>query len=161
MAVDEYFSSHDFVVFQDESLRDEAVRAVDTILSGAAPVRRSQLYAITAVTRGAGLAGLRKLAERQKEKNTKKENEAFWSHLNDLLSAGSKSSPSLFLFLRSVLLQRGVIEDENRIEAKIEQRQTRKRNKVLIEAFMEHVIEVYFEHFTCHYFYMASQRSER
>lgn len=153
MTLDEYLASTDFKVFLDETLRDEAIRAADDILSKGKPIKRHQMHAIPSVIQGAGLPGLRKLAEKQKEKNTNQENKAFWTEIEALLSATPTSELSLFRLVQSLLHDRGCLDSEETGQDKQQQRQIRKRNRVTVEHVMEGVIGVYFEHFNCHYSY--------
>ncbi|MFH1114074.1 MAG: hypothetical protein V1792_09160 [Pseudomonadota bacterium] len=158
MTLDEYLVSPDFLAFQDEALRHEAIRAVRTILSAAPAVKRNQLQVIPSVIQGASLDGLRRLAEQQKGKNTKRENKDFWTRIHQLLSATESSEAALYPFLRSFLLERGIIEDVDGTAEKKDLKQMQKRQRVMVEAFMERIIGVYFEHFTCHYFLEIGQR---
>lgn len=157
MTLDEYLASPDFLVFQDEILRDHAMDAVKRILSEEESIKRHQLHSIPGVIQGAGLAGLRELAQKQKEKNTDSKNKAFWTRVHTLLSPTGRSDPSLFSFLESVLRERGFLEREETLQDRKEQKKIRKRNQVIVEALMEKVLGVYFEHFTCHYFFKAKQ----
>ena len=153
MTLDEYLSSAEFQLFQDEALRAEAVRAVDVIREKSTDVKRHQLHSISSVIQAAGLRGLRSLSEKQKEKNYK--NKDFWAQVEALLSPAAASDISLVQFLKTELLKRGSIQSDDHIEDKKEQRQIRKGNNVVITELMEHILAVYFEHFTCHYFFIT------
>lgn len=157
MTLDEYLVSPDFQVFQDETLRHEAIRAAESILSRCPAIKRHQLHAIPAVVLGAGLGGLKALAGKQNEKNTNSANKAFWTEIDALLSKASTSEVSLFHFLKAMLLECGAIENEDVVQDKKEQKRLRKRNSDLIEIMMEQVLGLYFEHFNCHYFYKSRQ----
>lgn len=157
MTLDEYLSSPAFQQFQDENLHKEAVRAADNILERTDAVKSHQLYAIPAVIQGGGLEGIVELASKQKEKNSNTKNKAFWTEIAAILSKTDSSEVSLFHFLKSVLLERGLIENEEQVQDRKEQKQLRKRNRSLVEIVMERLLGVYFEHFICHYFYKTSQ----
>jgi hypothetical protein len=161
VTLQEYLASSDFGAFIDEVLRNEAIQAVDFILSTGRSIKRHQLHAIPAVIQGAGLDGLRDLAKKQKEKNTKGENKAFWGHIDALLSQTPTSGPSLFGFLLSTLGERGLIASEEAAGDAMMKRQVRKRNREIIDGVMGRVIGVYFEHFNCHYFYRAIAGGKR
>ncbi len=155
MTLDEFLETDDFQRFMDEELRLEAVRGVDALIRKLdKTIKRHQLHAIAGVIQGAGLPGLRDLAKHQKEKNTNKANKAFWGEMQGLLVPGAQQSElSLFQFLQDLLAGRGLLEDEARAETPVAQKQTRRRNRDAVEAVMAAVLGVYFEHFTCHYFY--------
>jgi hypothetical protein len=125
--------------------------------TGSKDVGRHQLQAIPGVIRGAGLKGVRELAEKQKEKNSRMENKAFWTCIDGLLSKSSGNRNSLFLSIKTMLLERGFIQDEEAAVEKKEQKQLRKRNNDLVEIVMEQILDVYFEHFNCHYFHQSGQ----
>jgi hypothetical protein len=151
MNLDEYLSSPEFKAFQDETLRNEAVRAVEKIHQIAGGVKRHQLHGIQGVIQGAGLKGLVDLAVKQKEKN-KSVNKVFWAEIDGLLSKMGGSEISLFHFIRAILMEKGFIENEDAVEDRVEQRRVRKNNNQQIEIVMENALGVYFEHFVCHYF---------
>jgi len=156
MTLDEYLKSAHFLAVQDEALRDAAIRAVETIRQNHTPVKRHQLHAIPSIIQGSGLTGLRYLAQKQKEKNSTTRNKEFWAAIDDLLSATSSSETSLFGFLQTLLLEQGLLEPEASAE-KNTQKQIRKRNRTITEGVMDEILNVYFEHFNCHYFIKAQQ----
>lgn len=161
MKLDEFLMSSEFQRFQDEALRAEAIRAVEKIRNIAVNVKRHQLHGIQGVIQGAGLKGLMELAEKQKNKNTKAANKAFWSEIDGLMSKTMASDISLFRFMKNVLLETGCIENEEAIGDKKEQKQARKRNHQIVDMALEKVISAYFEHFTCHYFYQHIEGGAR
>lgn len=161
MTVNEFIESTDFQVFLDETLRREATRAAEVVLDLGKKVKRHQMHVIPSVIQAAGLDGLRKLADRQKDKNTRTENKAFWTEISSLLSSTATTDLSLFAFLQSFLRERGFLDPEEETQDKVTQKQIRKRNKLITEGLMENVIGVYFEHFNCHYYYKTSKGSEK
>jgi len=157
MTLNEYLKSAKFQAVQDEALRDAALRAAENILREHVAVKRHQLHAIPSIIQGAGLLGLREMAQKQKEKNSNSKNKAFWSAIDDLLSATSVSEVSLYRFLQTLLLESHFVESEETSADKNTQKQIRRRNKVIIEGVMDDILDVYFEHFNCHYFFKIQQ----
>jgi uncharacterized protein YihD (DUF1040 family) len=160
MTLDEFVKSTDFQVFLDETLRREAIRAAEMVLARGKKVKRHQMHVIPSVIQAAGLDGLRKLADRQKDKNTRQENKAFWIEIHSLLSSDT-SELSLLAFLQSFLRERGFLDPVEQSQDKVTQKQIRKRDKQITEGVMESIIGVYFEHFNCHYYYKTSTGGER
>jgi len=155
MELTEYLKSKDFLLFQDEALRNEACKAVQHYLKKAQrPAEKAQLYSIPSVIRAGGRATLEKLAKNQAEKNTKLENKAFWQFLLDLLFNLEPPDFALRHFLRQHLSNLGFLESETAQGlTKPEQRQIRKANRAKVDLVMDSLLAVYFEHFNCHYFY--------
>lgn len=160
MTLNEYLKSAQFQAVQDEALRDAAIRAAETIHQQVA-VKRHQLHAIPAIIQGSGLSGLRELAQKQKEKNSNSRNKEFWGAVDGLLSATNVSGVSLFGFIQALLLERGFLEPEENSADKNAQKQIRKLNRTIIEGAMNDILNVYFEHFNCHYFLITQQGGSR
>lgn len=160
MTVDEFVKSTDFQVFLDETLRHEAIRAAEMVLTRCKKVKRHQMRVIPSVIQAAGLDGLRKLADRQKDKNTKQENKAFWKEIHSLLSSDI-SDLSLVAFLQSFLRDKGFLDPVEHSQDKMTPKQIRKKIKQITEGLMESIIWVYFEHFNCHYYYKTSKGGEK
>ena len=72
MTIDDYLDSEDFLLFLDETLRQQACQAVDFFLERNEPAAKTQLYSIPAMIQAKGLEGLNKLTEYQKEKAEQK-----------------------------------------------------------------------------------------
>jgi hypothetical protein len=140
--------SYSFHLLQDEAMRKNACQAVDHFLKDQKPVKKAQLYAIPLVIQAKGLSGLRDLIDNQKNKNTKKENKAFWLFLSDIILSNSGHEFSLRKFL---------LQDETSAIEKKDQNKIRKANKAIVNEIMEYVLPIYFEHFNCHYFYRTRQ----
>ncbi|MFZ5570172.1 MAG: hypothetical protein ACOZF0_07195 [Thermodesulfobacteriota bacterium] len=152
--MNDFLFSQDFEMFMDEALRIEAIKAVDAIIcKSEKAISRHQLHSIPSVIQGAGLSGLKHLVKKQKEKNINNVNKDFWLEIDGLLSDTGGSAISLFRFLKTYLLERGLIENEDHLQDKNDQKQVRKRNKDLVEMVMSRILGIYFEHFNCHYYY--------
>ncbi len=154
MSLEAYIDSDDFRLFIDEALRQNACRAVEKFFDDYEPVKNSQLHSIPIVIQSGGFTELRKLAENQKNKNTKEKNKKFWGFIYDLIVADPGTEFSLRSFIQKQLQIQGLLKDETGISDKKEQKQIRKVNKALIDEIVERVLPIYFEHFNCHYFYM-------
>lgn len=149
--------SYSFHLLQDEAMRKNACRAVDHFLKDQKPIKKVQLYAIPLVIQAKGLSGLRGLVDNQKNKNTKKENKAFWLFLSDLILSNPGPEFSLRKFLLDQQQIKALLQDETSAIEKKEQKKIRKANKAIVDEIMEYVLQVYFEHFNCHYFYRTRQ----
>jgi hypothetical protein len=151
MELNDYMALPAFELLKDEALRTRAVEAAEDInRKSEKPITRHQLHSIAGIIRGAGLSGLKELAKKQKEKNFK--NQVFWREIEALISESAASENSLFQFTKTILLERGLLENEDHAKEKKEQKQIRNRNKPIIADCMNEILEVYFEHFTCHYY---------
>lgn len=157
MTLEDYLVSDDFQRFQDETLYLQACQAVEAYLNGHEKrATKSQLYAIPAVIQGGGLSGLRTLGKSQKEKNTKEVNKKFWEFLYSLVDkTGEPPAFSLVACVREELMIRGLWQDETGVTEKIEQKRLKKENQKLLDAVVEESLAVYFEDFTCQYFYQC------
>ncbi len=151
MAVDRLTATDEFHNFLDESLRENACRAVDTFLEKHEPVDNTQLHGIPGVVKAAGLGGLRKLVDKQKSKNTKKKNQEFWGFLHELIFA--TPGPEYSIRHYAVTIAGDLIKDESGGSEKKEQKRIRKENKAIVEDIVARLLPTYFEHFNCHYFY--------
>jgi hypothetical protein len=102
MNADEFdFKAHSFHLLQDEAMRQNACQAVDLFLKDHTPVKNAQLHSIPIVIQAKGLSGLRDLIENQKNKNTKKDNKAFWEFMWGLILAYPGPQFSLRYFLQN------------------------------------------------------------
>ena len=149
--------SYSFHLLQDEAMRKNACHTVDHFLNDKKPVKNTQLHSIPLIIQAKGLAGLRDLIENQKNKNTKKENKAFWLFLSDIILSNSCPEFSLRYFLHNQPQIKALLQDESTAIEKKEQKKIRKTNKAIVDEIMEYVLAVYFEHFNCHYFYRTRQ----
>lgn len=149
--------SYSFYLLQDEAMRQNACHAVDHFLKDQKPIKKAQLYAIPLVIQTKGLSELRGLIENQKNKNTKKENKAFWLFLSDLILSNPGPEFSLRKFLLDQPQIKALLQDETSAIEKKEQKKIWKANKTIVDEIMEYVLPVYFEHFNCHYFYRTRQ----
>ena len=138
-------------------MRKNACQAVDHFLKGQKPVKNAQLHAIPLVIQAKGLSGLRFLVDNQKNKNTNKENKAFWSFLSDIILSNSGPEFSLRKFLLDQQQIKALLQDEMSATGKKDQNKIRKANKSIVNEIMEYALPVYFEHFNCHYFYRTGQ----
>jgi hypothetical protein len=149
--------SYSFHLLQDEAMRKNACQAVDHFLKDQQPVKNAQLHTIPLVIQAKGLSGLRELIDKQKRKNTKRENKAFWLFLSNLILLNPGPKFSLRCFLQNQSQINFLLQDETSAIEKKEQKKIRKANKAIVDEIMEHVLQVYFEHFNCHYFYRTRQ----
>jgi len=156
----EYLDSDGFRLFQDQPLRQHACRAVEELCKNNSSkdfVKRSQLHSIPTVIQAGGLEGLRKLVKQQTEKNTNKRNEKFWSFLSSHILISSHNKDSFTIFLRDYLAS--FLEDEALSgNDKNHRNQIKKENKKKMTLAIDKVLPIYFEHFNCHYFYLAGQQ---
>lgn len=152
-----HLASAEFRLFKDEELRNRAIVTVDRIIRELNDerlklVKRSQIHSIAATIQAHGIGGLVVLAKHQKEKNTKKENEKFWSllyqHLTDL-----DDPESLRPIAIRILTPLQIVKDVKSIQDKGEQGRQKTLNKEAIDAFLDAITATYFEHFVCHFFY--------
>lgn len=161
MTLDEFMRSAEFSLLMDEALREEARKAAEAVLAKTRPVKRHQIYAIPSILQGEGYDGLLKMCENQKKKNSNKTNKAFWKEIDDILSPESSSDTSFYRFVQFLLQDRGFLENEADQQGKVEKKQVRKRNKELTKMVVDHISAVYFEHFTCHYFFVSQAQTRR
>lgn len=153
MNVEEYISTEKFSLFEDETLRNMACRAVEQFLQENKEVKRSQLTPIPSVIQAGSLPFLERLVKNQKEKNSKETNKNFWLFMENILSPTFTLDFSLYRAIEAMLAEEGLLEDEGASKEKVQQRQVRKANRERIKAVIKHCLPVYFEHFNCHYFY--------
>lgn len=153
----EFMESDFFHLLQDEAMRKNACQAVDHFLKDKKPVKNAQLHAIPLVIQDKGLSRLRALIDKQKSKNTKKENKAFWLFLSDIILSNSGPEFSLRKFLLDQPQIQALLQDEATAIEKKDQNKIRKANNAIVNEVIEHVLPVYFEHFNCHYFYRTRQ----
>ncbi|HPQ40869.1 MAG TPA: hypothetical protein PLV45_10895 [bacterium] len=157
MEVKDILQSPDFKVLLDEGLRQKACEAAEAIELPKA-ISKSQLYVIPSVIQSSGLVGLRALAEHQKEKKKDDEIKAFWSFIDDLLNPNPNEKKSLCRYAEKLLRDKNLLKDESESDSKQEKKAIRKDNKAKVDELMESIIGVYFEHFTCQFFYMKKGR---
>ncbi|MBW1987364.1 MAG: hypothetical protein JRI50_09115 [Deltaproteobacteria bacterium] len=157
MTIDDYLDSEDFLLFLDETLRQQACQAVDFFLERNEPAAKTQLYSIPAMIQAKGLEGLNKLTKKQKEKNTNQTNKQFWEFVRTLIDVSGGQPPpfSLVSLVRQELTNNNLLDNEARVSEKAEQKKIRKANRNLTIKVMERALPVYFEHFNCHYFYKS------
>jgi len=162
MTFENYLTSEDFLRFQDETLRSNAVMAAEKYLSANAgkPVDRKQLHAIPAAIMAGGGGELRRLTNNQKEKNSNQHIKAFWSFLSDQIFNVSGPEDGLQAVLRKSLSDRKFIQDETACEDKKERNRIKKEDKARIDMAMEAALPIYFEHFNCHYFFQRMLTSK-
>ena len=151
-------SSKAFLLFLDEKLRKNACNAADKFLSGNRPVKNTQLQAILPVVQANGLSALKDLAEQQRNKNTNERNRKFWEFIHGLVIAEQGSEFSLRSMIKDHPDVRKLLKDEGATSERLEQRRIRRENRDLIDTLVDRVLPVYFEHFTCHYFYTTNRR---
>lgn len=156
MRVEQYLSSGEFLHFQDENLRDHACGLVDQYLKENDPVDKSQLHAIPAAIQAGGFRELGRLVDQQRSKNTKQKNQAFWNFLFVNIMKQPGDEGSLPALLRAKLVEKGLLEDESGAQERAERNRIKKENKAAMETFFNGLLEEYFEHFNCHYFYRRS-----
>jgi hypothetical protein len=161
MTLNEFMTSAEFSLLMDETLREEARKVAEAVLAKTSPVKRHQIYAIPSILQGEGYIGLLDMCKNQKNKNSKEANKAFWREIDDILSPESSSDTSLYRFVQSLLQDRKFLENEAEQQGKVERKQVRKRNKELTKMVMDHISAVYFEHFTCHYFFVSQAQTRR
>lgn len=155
MGADEFIASKEFILFQDERLRLHACEAVAYFLKNSEAVDKSQLYAIPSAIHASGLAGLKKLSDNQKQKNSRVKNKAFWGFVSDLLFKIPEPEYSLRRCIRNELEHKHLLASEEGADSKKEIRIIRKGNKARIDQIMNQTLPIYFEHFNCHYFYQT------
>lgn len=168
MTIKDFLESPEFELFKDEKLRKQATHAVNSILHRSTkPISRHQLHSILNVIQGAEThkesAAIRELAAKQKEKNTNRTNKAFWTEIDDILSAtpsallntgrNNRDSISLFESLKNVLSEQNLLKNEDPTFDEETLERVKKNNNDRVEILMNKVISTYFEHFTCHYYY--------
>ena len=123
MTLDELLASPRFLAFLDEDIRRHAVAAARAIIEeDGIPVSSRQLHSIPAIIQGAGLKGLREVAEHQASKNTHKERRAFWAKIKEILDPYNNSRLSLATAVRPLLLENGLIRDENAVQNRQERK---------------------------------------
>jgi hypothetical protein len=149
---EEYVHSPDFRRFLDETLHEAALSAATELATNSETSSKHQLHSINSVIKGAGLKGIRTLAESQKNKSTNEKNRAFWSKVSDIIQGDENKEHSLKKLLKSHLNGLGYLESEVGI-TKASSKAVRKMNSGKIDEFTNTIIEVYFEHFVCHYLY--------
>jgi hypothetical protein len=170
MTTEEFLHSSDFALIMDELMQTKACEAAEKFLDSirqedgsikpADRVDPSQIHSIQDMIRGGGLYGLRLLAKEQKSKNTNKKNKRFWEYIYGLIEQSSegKDRTSLYDIVMHELELRNILEDEQAVSDKLQQRGIRKRNRATIEEFMNRAVANYFEHFNCHYLYRITNK---
>lgn len=158
MTIDQLAASSDFQLFMDEVLRKHACRSVEKFLDDYKAVDKSQIYTILAVIQAKGLLGLRNLVEKQKPKRNK--NEKFWEFMSDLVFNPHNKEHSFRSVIKEELNQRHIFQDEDDLDDKLLKKQAVKANKALLNNVIDRVLLIYFEHFTCHYFYQVLLNQE-
>jgi len=155
MTVSDYLASDEFRRFQDETLHRLACQAVETYLHDhAEKAAKTQLHAIPAVIQAGGLSALNSLGVNQQDKNTKQVNKKFWTFLLSLIDkTGAAPAYALASGVREELSRQGLWQDDAGITDKNEKNRLKKVNQHHLEAVLEASLPIYFEHFTCHYFY--------
>lgn len=157
MTMDDYLKSFKYHLFLDETLRENACRAAEQYLDDhERRIEKGQLHSIPTVITAGGLNGLKVLAERQAEKNTKLENKEFWEFLLSLIvERQGRPNPdfSLYSIAQKEVNEAGFLRDEGNSPGKVEGRQVRKANREIISRLVDDALATYFEHFNCHYFY--------
>jgi len=153
MNMDDFLFGKDFILFQDETLRNHACQAVDHFLKEFDPVDKAQLYSIPSQIQAGGIAALKRLMDNQIQKNTNAKNNKFWVYISDLLFATPEPEFSLRGCISNELERCHCLVDENSTKEKAETKRLRKVNKARIEKAMNQTLPIYFEHFNCHYFY--------
>lgn len=157
MSVHDHMETTKFQLFLDETLHENACRAVEEYLRDHhETIDNTQLYSIQAIVQAAGLAGIKELSENQMKKNTNEKNKEFWTYINLLLfEPPSIPTPEFTLrtLVRKHLMDAGLLQNEPEGSDKIKQRQVRKQNREAVEVAMEAALATYFEHFNCHYFF--------
>ena len=153
MIVDEFICSMDFILFQDERLRWHACQAAEHFLNNYEAVDKSQLHSIPSTIQAGGLAAMRKLTDNQKQKNTKVKNKKYWEFIYELIFNVPEPEFSMRKCIRDELEQRHLLLDEGSADGNVEVKKIRKENKANLEKILNHTLQIYFEHFNCHYFY--------
>lgn len=153
----DFLKTSTFQMFLDEAMRQNACQAVELFLHDHIPVKNSQLHAIPATIQSDGLTGLKKLIENQKGKNTNSENRSFWEFLWDVVLEYPGPEFSLRAFLQRQPQVAVLLQEESDASDKKGKKRIRKANKAIVDELMEHVLQIYFEHFNCHYFYKTRQ----
>lgn len=152
MPFEDYQHSRDCHSFIDVTIRAAACEAVEDYLNHhAKKARKAQLYSIPAIIQAEGMAGLKQLAQKQESKNTSQENKEFWKFVQGLLEREDLSFSLFHLVQEQVnhnpLLQAGPDQSE---------RAQRKTRSAYREELTKLTLPIYFEHFTCHYFYRTT-----
>lgn len=161
MVIDKYLNSTRFLIFQDKELRIFACNTVDYFLDNYKQVKGSQLSSIPAITQAGGLKELKRLCDQQRSKNTNERNKAFWDFLHSVIFDDTDSGNSLRRFVVKELSEyrdesgTAIFDDEANYSDKIGKKKTRKENNNMVDKAMSELINIFFEHFTCHYFYKA------
>jgi len=84
-SLNDLYGSDGFRLFEDETLRQKACDAADFVWETSEEVERSQLQPIETVIQAGGLPKLKDLADNQRRKNTKENNQHFWEFIYKLL----------------------------------------------------------------------------
>ncbi|MCP5109098.1 MAG: hypothetical protein GY950_37295 [bacterium] len=160
-AVTGFLGSADFRVFLDETLLSRACQAVDYFLENHKGIKNSQLHAISPLIRSGGLKALMELIKNQKDKNSSETNKAFWNFVYRLVEPGADNPDfSLYRQISQQLAAERILEDTAQAADKKAAKTLKKNNKKKIDRVMDEVIPVYFEHFTCHYFYKNKPKTK-
>lgn len=146
-----------FLLFLDEALRQNASQAAELFLKKNEPIKNAQLHAIPTVIQAKRFSGLKLLIETQKSKNTKKENKSFWEFMGDVILTDPGPEFSLRAFLLKQPEVIALLQQETASLEKREQKKIRKANRAILDQMIEDVLQVYFEHFICHYSYLTRQ----
>jgi hypothetical protein len=148
-----HLRSDRFLLFMDKTLRIHACEAVERFRKDHDPVDRSQLHPIPAAIQAGGFEGLRKLVQNQRDKNTKEKNKVFWNFLFEHAFNPAAPKGSLQALIRENLEAEDFLRDEKEAgDDKQARGQIKKENKNRMNAAMERVLEIYFEHFNCHFY---------
>lgn len=153
-----YLKSPKFRLVADEQLRCLAVDTVEKLIEELKPVlvKRAQIHPIISTLQAYGIGGLVRLAEKQKDRNTKKENKKFWSLMYRYLTDETDATS-----LRAVTIQNlkelGVFKDVKGIQDKATANRQKSLNREAIKGLLDAFALPFFEHFTCEYYFRAKE----
>ena len=150
MEIETLLNSDAFVVFVDETLRQQAIAFADQLVDGGIHVKRHQLYSIPCAIQAGGRKELQELVTKQAGKDNR--NAEFWKAIQAHISQNTLAGTTgLFHIVRTFLSENGFIQSEEETQISSEKKQIQRKNKETVNQVIDQVLRVYFEHFGCHY----------
>ncbi|MBI2840798.1 MAG: hypothetical protein HYX75_20970 [Acidobacteria bacterium] len=147
----------EIALFADERLRNAAIAAVDEYLAQHEHfASRAQLQSTSSIIQSSGYGGIKELAERQKSKNTKKENKEFWSFVFELLTR-AEGPHALRPIVTDQLEKLGVLKSLASLTDKVALSRAKHENRDAAERLLNEIIGIYFEHFATHYYFCVGR----
>uniref|UniRef100_A0A7C4MM61 Uncharacterized protein n=1 Tax=Desulfatirhabdium butyrativorans TaxID=340467 RepID=A0A7C4MM61_9BACT len=152
MEQERLLNSDAFAGFIDETLRQQAIAFAEKLIDSEIRVKRHQLYSIPSAIQAGGLKEIQELVKKQAEKDNR--NTEFWKAIQAHIAQNTPDGRTgLFHIVRIFLSENGFLPSEDAVQNPSEKKQLQRKNKEIVNQVIDQVLQVYFEHFGCHYFF--------